>query len=241
MNIRFAALTVPGRVRPTNQDSVLALDGPRKGSYVFAVADGVGGLTGGAEASRRLVEALAAAAGECEGSLSSCLDARIAATNAQLYEEGARTGRPSGTTLVAIVVDEGKFEVLHAGDSRAYLFRTAHLQRLTEDHAWVAEQVRAGALTEAEAAESPHRNIITRCVGIEPLLEVDHRPPEACSPGDLFLLSSDGLHGLVRDNELAEALGRDDPASDLARRLVNLANERGGTDNISVVLARVES
>ncbi len=240
MNIRFAALTAPGRVRPSNQDSVLALDGPRKGDYVFAVADGVGGLTGGAEASRSVVDDLAAAAAACDASLASCLEARLAATNAQLYEKGAQSGQPSGTTIVAVVVDDGSFEVLHAGDSRAYVFRSNRLNRLTEDHAWVAEQVRAGALTEAQAAESPHRNIITRCVGIEPLLEIERRPPEPCFPGDLFLLSSDGLHGLVRDDELAEILGGNDPVSDLTRRLVELANDRGGTDNISVVLARVE-
>ena len=241
MNVRFAALTVPGRVRPTNQDSVLALDGPRKGTYVFAVADGVGGLAGGAEASQRLVDALAAAANECGESLASCLDARTAAINTQLYEDGARSGRPSGTTLVAVIVQDGNFEVLHAGDSRAYLFRASQLHRLTEDHAWVAEQVRSGALTEAEAAESPHRNIITRCVGIEPSVEVDHRASEPCAPGDTFLLSSDGLHGLVTDDELAGALIENGPVNDVARHLVDMANDRGGTDNISVVLARVES
>jgi len=228
-------------VRPTNQDSVLALDGPRTGTYVFAVADGVGGLAGGAEASKRLVDALAAAAGECDGSLAACLRASAASVNAQLYEDGARSGRPSGTTLVAIAVQDGAFEVLHAGDSRAYVFRASQLHRLTEDHAWVAEQVRSGALTEAEAAESPHRNIITRCVGIEPSVDVDHRPPEPCIPGDTFLLSSDGLHGLVTDSELAGALAGNGPVNDLARRLVEMANDRGGTDNISVVIARVET
>jgi protein phosphatase len=238
--MRYASLTSVGRVRETNQDAVLAVNGPRPGVYVFAVADGLGGMAGGAEASSLVVDTLAAEATAIGNDLPLRLRQRLLDVNALIHADGAALGQPGGTTVVVVVVEGGRFEVLHAGDSRAYLLRSLRLERLTEDHSWVAEQVQAGLLTWAEAAVSPYRNIVTRAIGVEPEVAIDRRKPAPCLPGDVFLLCSDGLHGLVPDSDIGAALAGDDPPAELARRLVDMANERGGTDNISVVVARVE-
>lgn len=237
--IEYAAVTDRGRVRSGNQDAVLATNGSAHGVFVFAVADGVGGLAGGAETSTLALEAIARAVRESPAPIAAARDA-VRAVNAAVFEQGESAGRPSGTTLVLVLVIEGELHVLHAGDSRAYLLRGGRLMRLTRDHSWVAEQVRNGAMTNADAATSPYRNIITRAIGVEPALELEERPPELCEAGDLLLLCSDGLHGLLDDAEIEVALLRENESIEsLARRLVDLANERGGTDNVSVVVARV--
>ena len=239
--IEYAAVTDPGRVRPGNQDAVLATECLAGGVFAFAVADGVGGLTGGAETSTLALEAIARAVRESPAPVAAAREA-VSDVNARVFAQGESAGRPSGTTLVLAIVVEGELHVLHAGDSRAYLLRGLRLTRLTRDHSWVAEQVRSGAMTNADAAASPYRNIITRAIGVEPDLELEERPPELCQPGDLLLLCSDGLHGFVDDRQIEGELLRPDQGIEaLAHRLIDLANERGGTDNVSVVLARVLS
>lgn len=239
MKAEYVAQSVAGRVRPSNQDSVVALKGTAPGEYVFAVADGVGGLARGEEASRLAVEAVAAAVRDCSPLAVACLSGRLQDANRRIYDSGANKGDQAGTTIVAVVVQHARFVVLHAGDSRAYLWRQGTLERLTDDHAWVQEQVRAGVLTEEQAAHSPYRNVITRCLGIEPEIELEERPEAPLESGDVLLLCSDGLHGLATDAEIEAVLDNDGSVSLLAERLVALANGRGGTDNISVVLARL--
>ncbi len=142
-----------------------------------------------------------------------------------------------GTTLTAAVVEGERLHVAHAGDSRCYLWREGKLRQLTEDHSWIAEQLRVGAITEKEAKQSRYRHVITRSVGVE-----RHADVEVCSvalsPGDRLLLCSDGLFGLVPDDELAEILAIEDLAS-LPARFIALANERGGEDNITAVVAEL--
>jgi protein phosphatase len=240
MHLGFAAVTSVGRVRETNQDAVLATAGAARGSYVLAVADGVGGLLDGGEASRLVVDSLAEGARHDPHALADSLDSRLVQANTTIFESGTAKGFPSATTIVLVVIEDGHFEVIHAGDSRAYLWRGGRLQHLTTDHSWVAEQERAGAMTREEAAASQYRNIITRCIGAEPSVLLERRPAEPCLPGDIFLLSSDGLHGLVDEPEIAATLAGRHPVEDIANRLVELANDRGGTDNISAVVARIE-
>ena len=240
MTINFAASTTAGRVRPTNQDDVAAVAGSRPGTFLFAVADGVGGLAEGAEASHGVIAALTSAFEGDAIPLSARVSTQILEANAALHGRGLASGQPVGTTIVVVTIEDGSFEVLHVGDSRAYLLRETTLLRLTEDHSWVAEQVRAGVLTEQEASNSPHRNVITRCLGVEPDVTIERRGPEPCLAGDTFLLCSDGLHGLVADAQIRDVLRRTDPPEALARSLVDMANDAGGTDNISVVVAHVE-
>jgi serine/threonine protein phosphatase PrpC len=139
-----------------------------------------------------------------------------------------------GTTLTAAVIDGDRLHVAHAGDSRCYLWREGELKQLTEDHSWIAEQLRVGAITEIEAKQSRYRHVITRSVGVERHADVEVRSV-AVAPGDRLLLCSDGLFGLVPDEDLAKLLGSEDLAA-LPAQLIALANERGGDDNITVVV-----
>lgn len=239
MQVDFAALTDRGRARLQNQDSVLALRRSATGELLLAVADGLGGLYDGAGASRRLVEELQLLA-EAPGQ--ALTPANVAAAmgrvNDELFQRALRSpALLGGTTAVVALLAGGVLQCLHAGDSRAYLLRRGTLNRLTEDHSVVAEQVRAGLITEEEAAVSPERNIVTICVGTESKLQPSIGSPVALEPGDRVLLSSDGLHGVVPHGELGEILGRDRPAVDLASALVARANALGGPDNISAAIA----
>ena len=142
--------------------------------------------------------------------------------------------RGMGTTLTAMMYADDRMHVVHAGDSRCYLFRDGALRQLTEDHSWIAEQVRSGNMTEAEARESKYRHVITRSVGFERDVEVDARGV-AVEAGDCYLLCSDGMSNYVEHAELERVLlstwYRRAPAA-----LVDLANQRGGDDNITVVM-----
>jgi protein phosphatase len=145
--------------------------------------------------------------------------------------------RGMGTTLTAIMYEAGRIFVVHAGDSRCYLFRDGALRQLTEDHSWIAEQVRSGNMTEAEAKESKFRHVITRSVGFERDVEVDARGLSV-EAGDCYLLCSDGMSNHVDHGDLERLL-----AATWYRRapqaLVDLANQRGGDDNITVVVVMV--
>jgi len=145
--------------------------------------------------------------------------------------------RGMGTTLTAMLYDAGRMYVAHAGDSRLYLFRDGSLRQITEDHSWVAEQIRAGNLTEEEARESKYRHVITRSVGFEREVDVDGIGV-ACEAGDCFLLCSDGMSNYVDNGELQRIL-----STTWYRRapqyLIDLANSRGGDDNVTVVVVCV--
>ncbi|MBW2278348.1 MAG: serine/threonine-protein phosphatase [Deltaproteobacteria bacterium] len=142
--------------------------------------------------------------------------------------------RGMGTTLTAMLYDAGRMHVVHAGDSRAFLFRDNQLEQLTEDHSWIAEQVRAGAMSEEEAKESKFRHIITRSVGFERDVEIDCSGV-AAEAGDCFLLCSDGVTNFVENPEL-ELLFGTTRYRRMPQLLIDLANERGGDDNITVVV-----
>lgn len=241
MRIDYAARTDPGRRRTENQDSVLTRANPANGSYLFAVADGVGGLAGGAAASRTTVEVLGLAFdrdARLDGA--QALAASMQEANRQIVESRANERDGAGaSTIVALLFGESRFEIAHVGDSRAYLRRGGGLRRLTQDHSLVHEQVRSGILTEEEASLSRQRHVITRSLGTVPRVDVEQRPAEALEHGDAFVLCSDGLTDVVADDEIGELLAAGADAEATAARLVDLANDRGGPDNISVVVVRV--
>ncbi len=240
----FAGLTDIGRRRSSNQDRFIAqaLTTPAGPLVLLAVADGMGGAAGGEIASAHAVDELLRVvreAGTPENDAQTLMEA-IAAANRAVFNHARRDPalQGMGTTMVAALIRGRTLVVGHVGDSRAYLIRSGSIHRLTADHSWVAEQVRRGELTEEEAATSSFRNILTRSVGVNERVEPELSAPQALEPGDIILLCSDGLHGVVDDATIARVARTAEP-EEAAHRLVDLANERGGPDNITVVIARV--
>ena len=144
-----------------------------------------------------------------------------------------------GTTVTAAYLDEDSVALAHVGDSRAYLLRDGELSRLTEDHSLVEELLRGGKLTEEEALEHPQRSVITRALGIEPIVEIDTWT-YPLRPGDVVLLCSDGLTSMISEQQVQEVLVEAPDLDTAADRLIDAANEAGGRDNITVVLFRVD-
>jgi protein phosphatase len=229
---RATGVTDTGRRRRQNEDAFVC-EPP-----LFAIADGMGGAQAGELASR-----LAAAAIEEAGAAGGDADAvagAVRAANARIFERSLTDPAVAGmgTTATVALVDEhaGTLTLAHVGDSRGYRYREGVLEQLTTDHSLVAELVRTGRLTEAEAAVHPHRSVITRALGTEADVEVDTRTLEL-APGDVVLLCSDGLSAMVRDEEIARLLGESerDPYA-AAEALVRAANAAGGEDNVTVVV-----
>ena len=230
-----------GRRRESNQDSYLI--NADMGLYV--VADGMGGHQGGEVASALAVEALEDVIRNSVGSTSSPRDQFLAAyTEAcrRIFDKAAYE-RPEllgmGTTMVAILHRGTSFLIGNVGDSRCYLYRKPHFWQVTEDHSMVNEQLRAGLINEHQALHFSGRNVITRSVGYEREVAVDilERP---ATKGDVFLLCSDGLSGLVTDQKIADIFNQN-PLSEVANKCVDAALGNGGDDNVTVlVVANVD-
>lgn len=243
--------TDQGKTRTNNEDAFLVND--RLGLY--AVADGIGGHEGGEVASRLAVEALSgmlreqfagsrsAAAfddsPEADQYLSSLRDA-VALANTKVRQAAAQdpalTGM--GTTLTAVLLRPRTSFFVHVGDSRAYLFRDGTLSQLTDDHSLVAEQMRAGLITPEQARMTPYRHVITRSVGIHPVIHADFGMFEL-EKNDILLLCTDGLTEMVKNDDIARILSSETPAAS-AESLIRRANDNGGVDNITVVVVRIE-
>ncbi len=232
---RASALTDTGRRRPQNEDTFVC-EPP-----LFAVADGVGGAQAGEIASRLAAGALEERAPRALGE--STLAELLREANDRIYRRALDDPGAAGmgTVVTALLVDEsaGTIAIGHVGDSRAYRLRDGSFEQLTPDHSLVGELVRAGRLSTEEAEQHPHRSVITRAVGTEPNVEVETLTVSAL-PGDLYLICSDGLTDIVRDDEIAElitAAGMEPDAA--AESLVDAANRAGGIDNITVVLFEI--
>jgi serine/threonine protein phosphatase PrpC len=227
--------TDTGRQREANEDSFFSR------APLFAVADGMGGAQAGEVASRVAVEAFGEVAGD-ELPPEELLRRTAQSANRQIFElaqtDTARSGM--GTTLTAALVKGDEISFGHVGDSRAYVFRDGKLRQITNDHSLVEELRRQGKLTREQAAEHPQRSVITRALGPEPNVEVDTMTVQA-RPGDIFLLCSDGLTTMLSDEDLLAILSREGDLERTGRRLIRAANDRGGRDNITVVLFRFES
>lgn len=234
------ALSDVGRKRQHNEDSFLIAHNVG----LFAVADGMGGHRAGEKASRMAVERLRDALvpprkGATRDEVLSHLQKAMFVTGAAIFD--AAQSDPDlagmGTTLTAVLFHGARAYVAHVGDSRAYLYRDGRVQQITVDHSWVAEQVKAGLLTEQEAKESRFRHIITRSVGFEREVQVDGTicPIQV---GDCLLLCSDGLSNYLEEAELADVMGQH-LYREVPQLLVDLANSRGGDDNITVVLVHI--
>src|SRR3954454_5709765 len=231
--VEKASLTDVGRQRQGNEDNYL------EQSPLFAVADGMGGARACEVASKVAVEKLGAS-GPFDGSPEQQLAEVTKQDNRQIYEmaqsDSALAGM--GTTLTAALVTGREVVIGHVGDSRVYRFRDGKLERLTQDHSLVEEFVRQGKLTPEEAENHPQRSIITRALGPEPDVDVETYT-HAGRDGDVYLLCSDGLTGMVPEPRIAEIL-RESPSLDqAAHKLIDAANQNGGKDNITAVLFRL--
>lgn len=251
MKVVSAGLTDVGRKRNHNEDSFLLDDELQ----LYVVADGMGGHAGGGTASRIAVETI-------DMELRRARDSRdnpfVSSPNLQdsLLPEALRTAveraclaifttaqedprlSGMGTTVISLVVRDNQVFFAHVGDSRAYLIRGPLIQQVSEDHSLVNEQIKAGMITPEEAKHSRYKNIITRSVGFEEEVQVDVMGVVA-EPGDVFLLCSDGLANMVEDRELHEAVQACATLAEVPKRLIDLANERGGDDNITVIVVQM--
>jgi protein phosphatase len=237
----IASRTDVGRVRQANEDSCGVFE-DATGGQLLLVADGMGGHRGGATASHTAVTVMAERfAASAATPPTEMLRSAIAAANARIYEQAQQEPalRGMGTTVVALHIDARRNGgvVAHVGDSRAYRYRAGRLEALTTDHSVVAEMQQRGLLSAEEAAVHPRRNEILRSVGVLDHVDVDVREI-SIRPGDHFLLCSDGLSGVVRDDEIAAAI-RSRQTQDAVDSLIRLANERGGPDNITVQIVSV--
>jgi len=232
--VEQAGLSDVGRQRDANEDNLVLA------SPVFAVADGMGGARAGEVASQIAADAFRDP--RDPGQTPEQQLERVAReANRRIYELALRdeSRRGMGTTLTATLVDGDAVSVGHVGDSRAYRLRDGELTQLTQDHSLVAELERSGQLTPEAAENHPQRSIITRALGPERDVEVDTHTHPARS-GDVYVLCSDGLTGMISDAELAGLLRAAPSLEAAAEALVRAANQSGGKDNITVVLFRLE-
>lgn len=252
MRIQVGARTDLGRVRSNNEDSFKLV--PELN--LFILSDGMGGEAHGEVASNLAVEAIAAHCleGGQKPDLPYLVDPRaeldektnrlasaVQLANRMIFESAQKHAaqRGMGATVVAVWINDQRLSVAHVGDSRVYLLRAGEFQQITDDHSLVAEQVRRGILTREQADSSDMQSVLIRALGIEPEVQVD-ADEHLLMEGDTLVLCSDGLSRMVSDLEIASTLLSRTGMQSTADRLIELANEYGGEDNVSVVLVRVE-
>lgn len=246
LRLDVAQLTDVGRKRPHNEDNmayVIPKDSQvmmKKGA-LFIVADGMGGHAAGEVASEIAVDTVSYAYYQEDGDdIAASLVHAIKRANTLIHQRAAENMLRSGmgTTCVAGVLRGGVAYIANVGDSRTYLVRHGQVRQVSQDHSWVAEQVRAGLLTEEQARSHAQRNVITRCLGTQADVEVDIFA-EPLEEGDSFVLCSDGLSGFVSDDDLRAIVNQYVPQESVYH-LVERANENGGPDNITAIVVRVQ-
>jgi serine/threonine protein phosphatase PrpC len=252
MRIRSFGVSDVGMKREKNEDSFLVNDEV----CLYAVADGMGGHLGGDFASRLAADTIEEVVKSLDqdpemtlqegvnirpGEYQSYLRYALKLSSKRIFDKARedQSLRGMGTTSVVLLFRNNKVYIANVGDSRAYRVRDGQIMQMTKDHSLVGEQMRAGMMTEEEARGSRLKNIITRSVGFQDDVDADV-DIRVVRPGDRFLLCSDGLSNLLSDDEIRDVILTNDlePA---CRRLIDVANERGGDDNITIVLTEVEA
>ena len=252
MELEYYALSDVGKRREKNEDSFLA----NEQIDLFVVADGMGGHSGGEYASRLAVKTIEDIIETLEndpnvtlqkdadvrpGDYKSWLSYSIQVASNKVYEKAKK--EPSlkgmGTTTVAILFRKSRAFIANVGDSRGYRVRKNKIAQITKDHSLVEEQLDAGMLSRDEVKEHKFKNIITRSVGFQDDVEVDVYSRQV-EEGDVFLLCSDGLSNLVDEKDMQEVVSANS-LKEACHHLIDIANERGGDDNITVILVRVKS
>ncbi|WP_412462644.1 Stp1/IreP family PP2C-type Ser/Thr phosphatase [Halobacteriovorax sp. RT-2-6] len=248
MEIICAGVSDIGRKRETNQDSIYV----GNSSKLYIVADGMGGHSGGELASTMAIKYIAEKVKELKAAstdISEVLKDSVHFANEKIknYADEEPSLKGMGTTVVGILFGKDKASIANVGDSRAYVITQGQIFQLTKDHSVIQEKINFGIYTRDQAANDPNKNYLSRTVGFESGIEVDlydYKP----SKGDIFLLCSDGLHGKLSDEDILfiinDMIKKNDELShqlihDCAQTLVRQANEHGGQDNISVILAVV--
>jgi protein phosphatase len=240
MHLNAAALSDVGLRRAANEDRyALAAE-----LGLFLVADGMGGHTAGQVAAELAAQAAVDALEtlvDASASLAEKLRYAVAAANREIF--ATSRAKPAlagmGTTLVALLAGQERIALAHVGDSRAYLVRGGRIRQLTDDHSLVAELVRRREITAHAARGHPHRHVLTRALGVRRSVEPDLAELTP-APEDAFVLCSDGLTGHVSDDEIAEAVMAAADIESACDRLVDLANSRGGEDNITVLIVKCD-
>lgn len=238
--LETAGATDVGQVRMVNQDAFGEFGGTNDGRRLLLVADGMGGHRGGEVASQLTIDTVRTCFERDSSEAGEFIRSSLETANQKVYEKSRADAELAGmgTTAVALLFDgSDRGWVAHVGDSRAYRLRGGELSQITDDHSVVGELVRRGQLTPEEARVHPQSNEILRAIGTQPEVQVDVQQIELAR-GDRFLLCSDGLSGMVTDDEIAEVLGAEAPAN-AVRMLIERANLAGGTDNITVLIAIV--
>ena len=250
MEIEFGARSDMGRARQNNEDSFRVA--PEIG--LFVLSDGMGGQSSGEVASRLTSEAVITHCREASKYPSVRFEGRptagisetgnrlasaIRLANRTVHQAAQENARQAGmgATLVAVMLSEERAHIAHVGDSRVYRLRNGELELLTRDHSFIAEQVRQGLMSEQEANNSSLQNVLLRAVGVDAEVEVEVNE-ELLAEDDTLLLCSDGLTKELSDAQIAKVLAETDDPQAAADRLVKLANDAGGSDNITVIVLR---
>jgi protein phosphatase len=250
MDCEFAQLSDLGRVRQGNEDYLgyfapSTPDDTRARGYLFAVADGVGGHDLGEVASRTAIESILGGFKECvlgepHGAL---LTRLIRNANTRVIDAAHAAKSPGAgmaTTIVACALRYDRAAVAHVGDSRCYLIRRGQPNLLTRDHTVANEHIRLKLLSKEDAAQAETRHMLSRSLGSDLMVNVEVNEHQVFA-GDVLLLCSDGLHGSVEASEMAALSSHGGDLATAAKRLVDIANQRDGSDNISLQLIRVRS
>lgn len=234
MNVAVGVQTDVGRVRKRNEDSYL-LEAP-----IYAVADGMGGHIAGDVASSTAVSVISEGIAADRPRDGHALAELVTRANEAIWgkAQSDQSLRGMGTTCTLMMIDGDVAHIAHVGDSRAYLLRDGSLRQLTEDHTLVERMVREGRLSAEQAANHPQRNIITRTLGVDSNVQVDVLE-EPLAEGDRILITSDGLTSMVEPREIATVLDEEDHPQAAADRLVDMANDAGGEDNVTVLVLHV--
>jgi protein phosphatase len=246
MKLEVASITDTGQVRPNNEDAYGHFEPAdeeerRAKGCLYIVADGMGGHRGGEIASSLAVKTIQSSFYANGGDRASALKLAVVEANRIILRKATSDASLAGmgTTCTAMAVHDGFAYFVHVGDSRAYVLREDELVQLTQDHSLVGEMVRSGILSDEDARNHPKRNVITRSLGIQESVAADTPfSPFKLEKDDVFILCSDGLTSMLGDAEIGGLLGVDSPKS-TCKKLVDLANERGGRDNITVVVVKV--
>jgi len=248
LHLDVALRTDIGRIRANNEDSMISVvpQDPQimtKRGALFVVADGMGGHEKGEVASEITTKAVSTAYYQDESDdIAAALSRAVKHANAsvcQRIEQDGEVDNPMGSTCIAAVLQGDSVHVANVGDSRVYIVRQGQVKQVSQDHSWVNEQVRSGALTLEQARAMGKNNLITRCLGTRAEVDVDLFT-EQVQAGDVLVLCTDGLTNLVSDDEIGTIVEQYD-SQESTHRLIECANERGGPDNITAIVVRVGS
>jgi serine/threonine protein phosphatase PrpC len=242
MPVQWAATTHPGIRRTSNEDCYCS----RPDLGLFIVADGMGGHVAGEVASKIAVDAIEAFIGETASQDSGLtwphpVDPALGLDGSRLKSAFHLANKRLATTASTVLLkDEHRAMLAHVGDSRIYLFRDNELERMTNDHSWVEEQMRAGLLSPLEARQHPWRNVVTRALsgGEDPEVDVKE---VSLLPGDRLLLCSDGLSSVVPDDRIEEIMRARPVPTEACQALVDEANGAGGPDNVTTLILQIDA